>query len=643
MPPIMIRLAPLFHDLAVLQRDMPIPVWGTAAAGDAVKVTLAGVAAQVIAGPEGRWLVRLPPLPAGGPYELVAALADGSDQRAVAREVLIGEVWLCSGQSNMEWKLAQVDPEAGVSADSELPQVRLLAVGNQAGLGRQDGIAGTWQVCSARSLASFSAVAGWFGRTLHRDLAVPVGLICNAWGGTRVQTWMSREALMQDPYGRDDVRHYEGYVHAAAGLAPGEYVSLADWERRGAPQDTGNRGLAEGWAAADFDDATWPVMPVPSRWQQQGHPGSGVLWFRRSVAIPSAWAGRDLELRLGSIDKHDDTWVAGERVGGLSWDAGPNSWCTPRVYTVPGRLVRADGLLHVAVRARSHAFDGGMIGPGVELRVAPVGEPEPAVSLAGPWRWRVEQDWGAVSVPGFPWGPGNPNAPYTLFDSRIAPLIPYALRGAIWYQGESNSSEPEHYQRLLTGMIRDWRRAWGQGDFPFLQVQLANYANTPPNERGRWAALRDAQLRTLAEPATGMAVAIDIGESGDIHPPDKRSVGQRLARWALATTYGRGGVPSGPLYADAGVEPGGRMRIRFTHGSGLRTRDGRPPCQVLIAGLDRAFVPAETAIIGDTLVAWHPRILRPAAVRYAWADDPVGCNLEGGNGLPASPFRTDAW
>lgn len=635
------HLAPLFHDLAVLQRDQPIPVWGTAAAGEQVTVTLAGLSARTTATPEGRWLLRLPPLSAGGPHELVAASASG---RAVANDVLIGEVWVCSGQSNMEWKLAQVDPTAGSEVASELPAVRLLTVTTPAGLGRQEGIGGHWTTCSARSLASFSAVAGWFGRELHRELGVPFGLICNAWGGTRVEAWMSREALVQDPLGLDDVRHYEGYAYATDRLAPGEYASIADWERRGAPQDAGNRGVAEGWTAAEFDDAAWPTMPVPSRWQQHGHPGSGVLWFRRSVAVPAAWAGRDLELRLGAVDKHDDTWVNGERVGGLSWDAGADSWCTARVYRVPGRLVRADGCLCIAVRARSHAFDGGMIGPAVEMRVAPVDAPAAALPLAGAWRYRVEQDWGRVTVPSFPWGPGNPNSPYTLFDSRIAPLLPYAIRGAIWYQGESNAHAPEHYRRLMVGMIRDWRRAWGQGDFPFIQVQLANYVIQPESPaHGKWPALREAQLQATAEPGVGVSVTIDVGDPGDIHPKDKRSVGMRLARWALAETYARGGAPSGPLFDSAVVEAGGRMRIRFLHGAGLRTREGGSVQPLLIAGLDRRFIPAESAIDGDSLLVWHPAVLRPAAVRYAWEDDPQGNNLLGGSGLPASPFRTDGW
>ena len=231
-----------------------------------------------------------------------------------------------------------------------------------------------------------------------------------------------------------------------------------------------------------------------------------------------------------------------------------------------------------------------------------------------------------------------------LFESRVAPLVPYSIRGVIWYQGESNASEALIYRRLLPLMIRDWRHLWGQGDFPFLQVQLANFGSAAVEPgRSQWAELRDAQATALSEPNTGMVVAIDVGEANDLHPPDKRSVGLRLARWALAETYFRGGEPSGPLYAGSTIGPGGSMRIHFRHGAGLATRDGNPVRHLAIAGTDRNFVTAESRIDGETLVAWHPQVSRPAAARYAWADNPEGCNLINAAGLPASPFRTDAW
>ena len=468
---------------------------------------------------------------------------------------------------------------------------------------------------------------------------MPVGLICNAWGGTRVEAWISREALILDPRGADEVRGYESCAYAA----PASVMPMAVWEHGLRALDTGNAGLAKGWAKPGCDDSAWKTMAIPNGWQTQGVPGSGVLWFRRSVSVPAAWQGRELELRLGAIDKHDDTYVNGERVGGLSWEDGDNTWSTPRIYRVPAHLSTSSTLC-LAVRARSHVYQGGIIGPESAMRLHPVGEASGAIALAGPWRYAIEQDWGVQSPPAAPMTPGNPNAPYTLFDSRLAPLIPYGLRGAIWYQGESNTGEPRHYQRLQTLMIRDWRRAFGQGDIAFLQVQLANYmAVQAKPAASSWAELREAQLATLAEPATGMAVAIDVGDTIDIHPTDKRSVGERLARWALAETYARGGVPSGPLFRAMTIEAGSRVRCRFDHAGGLRTRDGATPSHVAIAGIDRVFVWAETAIEGDSLVAWSAQVPKPVAVRYAWADNPLGCNLVNAEGLPASPFRSDTW
>ncbi|MEI6167989.1 MAG: sialate O-acetylesterase [bacterium] len=635
------RFASPFQVHAVLQRDQPIPVWGWAGANEEVVVQLGDSEAKVMAAPDGRWLVRLPSLQAGGPYELLASSASGEARLA---DILVGEVWICSGQSNMGYTLVE-SPQAPPAHESDLPRIRLLTVSTQACQGPQTEIYGKWAPATHASFAAFSAVGGWFGRRLHCELGVPVGLICNAWGGTRVQAWMSREALMCDALGVDEVRSYENYAYRVEPCGDGrDFNTLIDWERYMAALDTGNASLVKGWAAADFADQAWETMRVPGHWQDDGHPGSGVYWFRRTVQVPAGWRGHDLELHLGAVDKHDDTYVNGERVGGLTWTDGPNTWNTPRVYRIPSRLVGASGAVCIAVRARSHLYDGGLIGPAETMRLHPVDHASGALALHGEWRYACEQDWGVQTVPNLPLGPGNPNAPYTMFDSRLAPLIPYGIRGFIWYQGESNAHEAGVYRQLLPQMIRDWRRAFGQGNVPFLQVQLANFGSvTDKPGPSDWALLREAQTAALCEPATGMAVAIDVGEGNDIHPRDKHSVGERLARWALAETYGRGGMPSGPLYAGMTIESGNRLRIRFRHADGLKTRDGEPLQHIAIAGIDRNFQWAMAAIEGDTLVVWHPEISRPAAVRYAWANNPEGCNLVNGAGLPALPFRTDSW
>jgi sialate O-acetylesterase len=632
------RFAPPFTNHAVLQRDQPIPVWGTCGPKQCVTVRLAENSARITAGPDGNWLVRLPPHPAGGPHEIIATTTSGETR---ITDVMIGEVWICSGQSNMEWKLNMTSQELS-EAESNLPDIRVLTALGPARLGRQTELCGQWENATRKTLAEFSAVASWFGRNLHRELGVPIGLICNAWGGTRVQAWMSREALMLDVDGQDEVLSYERNAYRINEVDPAN--SPNDWNQINLTLDQHNDGLDRGWADAGFDDSGWGVMPLPSRWQEHGHPENGVFWFRRTVVLPASWRGHELEIRLGAIDKHDDTYVNGVRVGGLSWEAGEGSWCTPRTYRIPAHLVVGDEV-SIAVRARSHCFHGGLIGPEADMLICLPDDPSSTVSLSGEWRYAVEQNWGVRLPPEQRLEPGSPNAPYTLFDSRLYPLIPYGIRGVIWYQGESNIFEAAKYRRMLPHMVNDWRRAFGQGPFPFIQVQLANYmAPSAQIEKSDWAALRDAQAKAISEPGIGFVVAIDCGEESDIHPRDKRTVGDRLARWALVNVYNRPGDPCGPLYAGMSVENHGRVRIRFNHASGLRTNNGLPPCHVAIAGSDRNFVMAEASIEEDTLIVWSPQVRHPAAVRYAWANNPIGCNLIGGTAdLPAAPFRTDDW
>ena len=314
----------------------------------------------------------------------------------------------------------------------------------------------------------------------------------------------------------------------------------------------------------------------------------------------------------------------------------------PRMYNVPGRLVRA-GRAVVAVRAYSFLYEGGLIGPSEKMVVGPADGSSAPVPLAGVWRLKIEHDFGKTQPLALPFGPCNHQTPYILNDNMVQPLIPYAVRGATWYQGESNESNPREYGRLLRALIRDWRRAWGQGDFPFLTVQLANFKQPLAYEPGsQWALLREGQLRSLQDANTGLAVAIDIGDALDVHPRNKLDVGERLAQWALARTYDKPLTPSGPLYRDFVIE-GDRIRLRFDHrGGGLVARDGVLKTFV-VAGSGRKFVDADVEIDGDTVVVHSTEVSEPVAVRYAWADNPAGCNLYNREGLPASPFRTDRW
>lgn len=637
-----LTLAPVFQDHAVLQREVTIPVWGSAAPNTIVHIVLNNnVRAQTRSNADGSWFTRLPAQNAGGPYTLNVN-ADNHNSITL-EDILIGDVWICSGQSNMDYQLRLLDNSGIQSKGVNLPNVRLLTVATPAHADRQAEVTGTWRQATPESIANFSAVGGWFGRTIHEALDVPVGLIANAWGGTRIQAWLSREALMTDPAGRREVAHYETMLYGHRPMPELIYTSADEWFQKEGPETPTNLGFESGWHQPDCDDRDWETMVLPQRWQDAGYDFNGIVWFRHTVELPKAWQGRAVELCLGCIDKHDQTYVNGQLVGAMGWEHH-NSWCTPRKYTIPAELTAQQETLTIAVRVRSHLYHGGMTGPVAQMNLSSVETDTKPLSLAGAWRFQIEQNWGVLAPPTLDFQtqfPGGQNAPYTLFNSRLAPLIPYGIKGWLWYQGESNASEAALYERLLPLMISDWRRVWGQGELPFIQVQLANFgpaaACQPASD---WAHLRAAQAAALRLPEVGMAVAIDVGEAEDIHPKDKKSVGYRLARWALNRVYGCEGLPSGPLLRRTESIGNGRVRLSFDYAEGLCTRDGKPVSTLFIAGSDSIFVEAHSRIVGEQLEVWHPEISVPHTVYYAWADNPEGCNLVNKDDLPAVPWAT---
>ena len=642
----MIRLASLFSDHAVLQCEKPLPVWGWCdPPGTRVSVQLAGHKAETVSDPDGRFEATLPALSSGGPYEL---RVEGGGANCVARDVLLGEVWFCSGQSNMEWPV-----HLSQNADTEIaaanhPNLRLFTVEKMALPETPEDVTGRWAPCTPDAVRLFSAVGYFFGRDLQRALDVPVGLINSSWGGTRIEAWMSRSALAADPELHPDLEAYEqAPTNVDAVLAYADWLSrLPDdpvkREQRYMRPDPGNEGFGFGWASSTCDGAKWQTMNLPGRWQDHGHDFNGALWFRREVTIPAAWAGRDLALHLGAIDKHDITYFNGEQVGATSWETNA-PWAVPRCYTVPGRLVQPERAV-IAVRVFSYAWHGGITGPANMMTLRPVDDATARpIALTGAWRYRIEHVFGRIEPPQAPLGAGNPNSLHILYDSMLAPLLPCAIRGAIWYQGESNTGASWRYRRLLPRMIADWRQAWKQEDLWFLIVQLANFNPSPTSsDKSAWAELREAQTMALALPHTGLAVAIDIGDELDIHPRNKQEVGRRLALCALAQTYGRPVDYSGPRYT-SWLAKDAAAHILFEHtGKGLSTADGGPVRGFDIASHDRVFHAAEATLAGNEVIVQSTAVTKPAAVRYAWADSPV-CNLTNSAGLPAVPFRTDDW
>jgi sialate O-acetylesterase len=635
----------IFSDHMVLQRGIEVPVWGKANPNERVTVQVAGVSGSGTADSEGNFIVRLQPLPSperpDQPVEMTIRGQTG--QPIVLRDVLIGDVWVCSGQSNMEWPLSRAANADEAIASATDSRIRIFRFPHVVSEEPSKAVLGKWEIASPETVANSSAVAYFFGRDVRRITDAPVGLIQNAWGGMPAEAYTSAEALAADSTLRGLL---DRKADAAKGLEAERAAfreKLAAWEKQYLARDAGV--VDENLAAPGFDDGSWATMTLPATLESAGLNIDGAVWFRRAVDVPAGLAGKDLTLSLGTIDDFDVTWFNGTKVGSVG-NQNALASRVERTYRIPGELVKP-GRNVIAIRVFDQAGPGGFTSPAGRLVLAPAGpEAIAPIGLAGEWRFNVEQ---AIEPkekipprPAEPLGPKAPHMASNLFNGMVNPIIPYGMKGVIWYQGESNASRAEQYRRLFPAMINDWRNHWGQGDFPFLFVQLANFKPraAEPGESD-WAELREAQAMALKLPATGMAVTIDIGEANDIHPANKQDVGLRLARAAEHVAYGKELVYSGPIFESMRIVDGA-ARLTFRHvGGGLEARGGTLK-GFSIAGTDKKFVWADAKIDGNEVVVSAKAVDAPVAVRYAWADNPEA-TLYNAAGLPASPFRTDDW
>ncbi len=656
------ELGALFQDGAVLQRRMYIPVWGVARPRARIRAGIAGMEAYCISDSDGRFMLRIPPMEAGGPHVLTVEETDG-DGRCEVRDVLVGEVWLASGQSNMSYPLgnstARPESSTGAELSTDVCQTqydefkrlcvdgdrfRFFTVECQATGQVCSRVKGRWQRYDPENIDMVSAVASWFGRFLRDALDMPVGIVVSAWGGTFVEGWTSRSGLLSNPDTAPMVHELDSIMSLEETWSHGTELDKEAFYASLTVKDPGNKGLGLGYASCGFDDSGWKPMEVPGSWIGQGIAGNGALWIRREVELPESWAGRDLTLHTGAIDKHDIAYFNGVEVGRTGKDFEDGYWTVKRAYHVPASLVKA-GVNQIAIRAYSFLYDGAFSGKPHEYILSLNGSGE-KLPLAGEWKAFAEFDMGKLPVPDVlaVLGPGNPYTPAILFDSMIAPLIPYGIKGVVWYQGENNAIDMDRalkYRRSLDAMIRDWRFRWGQGDFEFIQVQLANFRQPALYDGGAiWPVLREGQRLVCGDlPGVRMATAIDAGDVDDIHPQDKKTVGFRLARQALRWTYCMPGiVPEGPVFLGVSHE-GTSLRVQFDYAEGLSLAEGGE-ASFWLAGADGRFHQADSAVVqGCSLLLSSKEVARPVHVRYAWADNPQA-TLFNGAGLPAASFSS---
>ncbi|GAB3431260.1 sialate O-acetylesterase [Niabella aquatica] len=620
-----LALPAIFADNIVLQQNANASVWGWAKPGRKVEVSgsWSATVVQAVAGQNGKWMVKLPTPKAGGPF----TVSIKTDEIKVLKNVLIGEVWICSGQSNMEmpvsgWATDPIKNSAQEIAGANYPAIRLFTVEKEIAYAPKNDVRGAWAVCSPATVGAFSAAAYFFGRQLHNKLKVPIGLIHTSWGGTIAEAWTSEASLRLMGDFDKELNTMDSVNKDREGMRARDSINQLKW--LSAVADNGNEHIK------GSNTSGWNTMLLPGIWEKAGLPDiDGIVWFKRIVNIPDAWAGKELKLNLGPIDDRDVMFFNGEAVDSTM---SGFTWAAERHYTIPGSLVKAGNNV-IAVKVIDDGGDGGMYGKADQMVLYPAAANNASgISLSGEWYYSL------AAIKPKPLLNTWPNQPSVLYNAMIAPLVPFAIKGAIWYQGESNVGRAKQYTTLFPLMISEWRKQWNEGDFPFYFVQIApfKYGGNQTDA----AQLRDAQRRTLSFAAnTGMAVTLDIGDINNIHPANKQEVGRRLALWALNKTYRNVGVVySGPLYKSFEIK-GNKVIVSFTNTEGgLKSGNGS------LEGFELqdpvgTWKSAKAVIEGNKVIVGSNAISNPVGVRYAFYATSVG-SLFNGKGLPASSFTS---
>nr|WP_315258092.1 sialate O-acetylesterase [uncultured Flavobacterium sp.] len=617
-----VRLPLLFSDGMVLQRNKPIPVWGLADVNEKIEVRFNKQIKTIQADKNGKWMIGLNAEKAGGPFELTIT----GNNKIVIKDVLVGEVWICSGQSNMEFQVYKTMNSQSEINDSNYPMIRHFGVAQDlSGTPKEDLKAGKWEVSSKETVGNFTAIGFYFAKKLYAELKIPIGIINTSWGGTNVETWTSRGAFQKSDEFKDMIANVPS-VNMDAIFGTYKKTLLANIEKiQGFEVSDANQ---DQFKNSDFKDSNWPEIKAPSLWENQQIGNiDGVVWMRKTIVLSAEQAKKEAVLYLSKIDDEDQTYLNGVLVG------TSNIWEAKRVYKIPAGVLK-EGTNVIAVKITDYSGGGGIYGDPADLKIDFKDE---AVALDELWKFNVVNV--KISV--------SPNSyPSLLYNAMVNPLIPYAFEGVLWYQGEANVWRANQYKKAFPLMITDWRTKWNQGNFPFYFVQLSTFDEFGGNSTkgSRWAELREAQTETLKVPNTGMAVTTDIGNAKDIHPTNKQDVAKRLASIALNNVYGKKQVCSGPMYKSMEVK-GNQITVSFASiGGGLSTNDKNGNLKGFeIAGSDKVFYVAKAIIKDNKVIVSSESVSNPVAVHYGWADDDTDINLFNKENFPASPFRTDNW
>jgi sialate O-acetylesterase len=631
------KLPKLVSDNMVLQRDQPITLWGWGAAKDKVVLKIDKQSFQSIVGLDGKWQIQMPPQPATSSKDFLFSYYKGKEkkpQEFAVKNVAFGDVWLCSGQSNMVLNMERVKEKyAADIASANYADIRNFFIATLTELSgpKDDFPQGEWRIANTKDVLTFGAVTYYFAKELYDIYKVPIGIINSSVGGTPIEAWISEEGFK----GYDDIQKTilknkdTSYVNSFNRRpAPS---STAPNTPRARPQD---QGEVEHWEAESYVPKGWRNINIPGYWEDQGLKDlNGIVWYRKEIEVPASWLGKSIKLYMGRIVDADEMYVNGKKIGNITYQY------PPRRYEIPADLLHAGKNVFV-IRVTNTAGKGGFV-PDKPYYMT---DGKDEIDLKGTWQYKIGQVNQPFNFVGGGGGLNRQNQPNALYNAMIAPILTHKVKGFLWYQGESNTGRPEAYDGYMKAIIQDWRSKWKNQNLPFLGVQLCNFQdiNFTPSESG-WARLREAQNKALELPNTAVTVTIDLGEWNDIHPLNKKDIGKRLALSARKFAYGdKSVIHSGPSLTNAAIVQN-KIVLTFDNvGEGITADDGEELRWFAIADYDKKFQWAKVKITGkNTLEVWHDRIATPKYVRYAWQDNPEDVNFYNSAGLPASPFRTD--